>query len=76
MCNQSCVEDYFHENDVYGMNWSELVDIGGMTYNRQNDESAISVQVETETVITSSQQGSSETDFVIVLKKNLVMILG
>lgn len=69
-CSQKCIEEYFHDNRVYGMVWASLARINYCTDKLIEDYHCANVYVEMEAAPESSLYGSNGTSFFIMLKRN------
>jgi hypothetical protein len=70
-CTESCIEDYFHGDNVFGMIWAKAVNIEKepVVSEYQENKVYILVSVEMETAKTSALYPESETSFFVVLEE-------
>ena len=70
-CTESCIEDYFHGDDVFGMIWAKAVNIEKEPVVSEDHKNKVFVfvSVEMETAKTSALYPGSETSFFVVLKE-------
>lgn len=68
-CTESCVEEYFHDDNVFGMIWAKAINIGKDPVVSNNGKYNILVDVEMETAETSALYPDTETSFYLVLEK-------
>ncbi len=67
-CTDSCVEQYFHSDDVNGMVWAKVQEIGEETI-LENGTAYIFVTVEMETSQNSALYPETETSFYLEFQK-------
>lgn len=70
-CTESCIEDYFHGDDVFGMIWAKAVNIEKepVVSEEHKNKVFVFVSVEMETAKTSALYPSTETAFYVVLEE-------
>ena len=70
-CTESCIEDYFHGDDVFGMIWAKAVNIEKepVVSEEHKNQVFVFVSVEMETAKTSALYPSTETAFYVVLEE-------
>ena len=70
-CTESCIEDYFHGDDVFGMIWAKAVNIEKEPVVSEDHKNKVFVfvSVEMETAKTSALYLGSETSFYVVLEE-------
>lgn len=70
-CTESCIEDYFHGDDVFGMIWAKAVNIEKEPVVSEDHKNKVFVfvSVEMETAKTSALYPGSETSFYVVLEE-------
>ncbi len=68
-CTESCIEDYFHGDNVFGMISAKAINIEKDPVVSEDDKYNILVNVEMETAETSSLYPDTETSFYVVLEK-------
>lgn len=68
-CTESCIEDYFHGDNVFGMIWAKIVNVEENPEVSENGKYNIFVSVEMETAKTSALYPGTETSFYVVLEE-------
>lgn len=68
-CTESCIEDYFHGDNVFGMISAEAINIEKNPEVSEDGKYNIFVDVEMETSETSALYPGTETSFYVVLEK-------
>lgn len=70
-CTESCIEDYFHGDDVFGMIWAKAVNIEKEPVVSEDHKNKVFVfvSVEMETAKTSALYPGSETSFYVMLEE-------
>ena len=70
-CTESCIEDYFHGDDVFGMIWAKAVNIEKepVVSEGHKNKVFVFVSVEMETAKTSALYPGTETSFYVVLEE-------
>lgn len=68
-CTESCIENYFHGDNVFGMISAKAINIEKDPVVSEDDKYNILVNVEMETAETSSLYPNTETSFYVVLEK-------
>ncbi len=67
-CTSDCIEKYFHDNDVNGMVWAKIRDMG-QEENEDNGFSYVFVTVDMKTSEISALYPDTETSFYVELQK-------
>jgi len=68
-CTKSCIEEYFHDDNVFGMIWAKAINIEKDPVVSEDDKYNIFVDVEMETAKTSALYPDTETSFYVVLEQ-------
>lgn len=68
-CTESCIEDYFHGDNVFGMIWAKAINIEKDPIISEDDKYNIFVNVEMKTSKNSSLYPDTSTSFHVVLEK-------
>lgn len=68
-CTESCIEDYFHGDNVFGMIWAKAINIEKDPEVSEDGKYNIFVNVEMETAETSALYPGTETSFYVVLEE-------
>ncbi len=67
-CTSDCIETYFHDNDVNGMIWAKITEIG-QEEREDGEKYYIFVTVDMKTSETSALYPDTETSFYVELQK-------